>query len=216
MQEPYQKIAEFCCCRILAQKKRPLLVAITGESGSGKSFYSQLIRQQLDAKGVKYTYIDADDFLIPRKDRGPMKHRFYRSGQFKGKSYWEVLENMFYLDKMQRVIDDLRQGQPSSYYPYTRETGAVVEQKKTVHPAEIVIFDTMMLFDQMDWVIVVEVSRENILKRKIQRDSDIRTETEIVQMHQQVQGAYWDRCRPQNPDIVIDNNDFNYPKIRET
>jgi uridine kinase len=142
-----------------------------------------------------------------------MKRRFYRSGKFKGKSYWEVLENMFYLPKMQRVIDDLRQGRPSRYYPYTRETGTVVEQKKTVHPAQIVIFDTMMLFDQMDLIIVVEVSRENILKRKVQRDRDIRTETEIVQMHQQVQGAYWDRYQPQNPDIRIDNNDFNHPKI---
>lgn len=207
------EIIDYCVKEILSLKKRPLMVVVTGGSGSGKSYYSALLKEKLEALNVNYSYVDHDDFLIPRKDREPMKTIRYQSGEFKGKSYWEVLENMFRLDVFENVIKDLKNNRSSTYNPYLRETGDIDPKPKTVMPSDIVVFDASMLIDKMDFVIMIEVSRENILKRKVKRDSDIRTPEEIIEMHQKVQGYYWDRCKPKNPDIIIDNNDFSSPNI---
>jgi hypothetical protein len=76
------------------------------------------------------------------------------------------------------------------------------------------IFDTSMMLDEMDFVILVDVTQTNIIQRKLIRDSDVRTPAAIKEMHQKVQGFYWeDRGKPHHPDIIIDNNDFSNPKI---
>ncbi len=192
----------------MEQSKRPLFVAITGDSGSGESFLTGLIKSELEASSVSCTVVNHDNFLISRAEREPMKTIYYEGGEFAGKSHWELLENMFRLDEYSRVIGELKAGQCSEYYAYSRETGMVNNTLSKICPANIILFDTSMMLVHMDYTILVDVSLDNILKRKIQRDSDIRTSEQITEMHQKVQGAYWNRCKPTHADIVIDNNDF--------
>lgn len=197
------------CVNEICKLPKYSFVAIAGDSGSGKSYLVKIIRDMLEERGVSCELINHDEFLISRSDREPMKSMFYETGQFKGKSYWEVLENMFRLDEYERVINELRGGEMSSFHPYYRETGEVSDDTRIVTAKDIVLFDTSMMLDKMDFVILVDVTQENIIKRKIKRDSDIRTPGQIAEMHQKVQGYYWtDRGEPQSPDIVIDNNDF--------
>jgi len=61
----------------------------------------------------------------------------------------------------------------------------------------------------MDFVVLVDVTQDNIIKRKLIRDADLRTSEQIIDMHKRVQGYYWQRNRPEHADIVIDNNDFS-------
>ena len=197
--------------RLSGQKR--FFVAITGDSGSGKSFYSSIIRQLFAQQGITHSYLNADDFLISRADREPMKREYYDSGEFVGHSKWEILENMFRLDEFSKVIDELRTTGQSSYRPYSRETGSVDEKLRHIAVENLVIFDTSMLLNKMDFVIMVDVEIEKIIARKIARDSDIRTPVQIEEMHRKVQGYYWQRKKPSFPDIVIDNNDFADPKI---
>lgn len=197
----------------MSDPRKPLIVGVTGDSGSGKSFYSEHIRRGLDTKKIAYTYINADDFLISRADREPMKTTYYQDGPFVGKSHWEILENMFRLDELARVIDACKSNTACTYHAYDRSTGMVSEKITQVEPESLVIFDTSMLHDQMDLLIEVDVSQEHIIQRKIARDSDIRTPEQIIDMHTRVQGYYWSRCRPAHADIVIDNNDFKSPSI---
>lgn len=139
-----------------------------------------------------------------------MKSIIYQDGQFAGKSHWEVLENMFRGDEYRRVIAELKSGKRSQYHPYSRDTGEVSTEVRTVEPVEIMIFDTSIMLDEMDFVILVDVTQENIIKRKLIRDRDIRTPKQIIEMHQKVQGDYWiTRGKPQHADIIIDNNDFS-------
>lgn len=190
-----------------------LFVAITGDSGSGKSYYSQLIRNVLEQREIKHTYVNADDFLIARSDREPMKTDYYEEGEYKGKSKWEILENMFRLDELSRVIDELRDKGESSYCPYRRETGTVSVKKVTVEARDLVVFDTSMLLSKMDYVVMIDVEMDTIIKRKIVRDADIRTPEQVEEMHRKVQGYYWQRMKPKNPNIIIDNNDFDNPRM---
>lgn len=208
-----QKIVIHCVDSILKQQKRPLFIAITGDSGSGKSYFSKSVLEELNNRDISFTKVDHDDFLIPRKDREPMKSEYYSEGEFKGKSKWEILENMFYLDKYKKVIEDLKKGKSSTYYPYLRDTGDINPEPKTLSLADIVIFDTSMMIEQMDFVILIDVTQENIIKRKIVRDQDVRTPEQIIDMHKRVQGYYWERNKPKSANIVIDNNDFDNPVI---
>lgn len=210
-----EEIANKCVDEIQKRIDRSerLLVAITGDSGSGKSFYSQLIRDILEQRELGYTYVNADDFLISRSDREPMKTDYYEEGVYKGKSKWEILENMFRLDELGRVIDELREKGESSYYPYSRNTGSVSNERVTVKAKNLVIFDTSMLLSKMDYLVMIDVEMNTIIKRKTVRDADIRTPEQVEEMHRKVQGYYWQRMKPAHPDIVIDNNDFDNPKI---
>lgn len=207
------EVAKLCFQKILEQTKRPLFVSITGDSGSGKSFYSEKIRQLLDEKNIKYAYIDFDDFLISRKDRLPLKEKFYSDGPFKNKSYWEILENWFYLDKFKKAIDDLKSGNPAHYFPYSRSTGEIDKKEKIVKPESIILLDSSMFSSEMDFTILIEVNQETIIERKLERDKDLRTPEQIREMHEKVQGYYWERNKPENADIVIDNNHMQNPQI---
>lgn len=209
-----EEIAKHCFDRITTQTKRPLFVAITGDSGSGKSYLVTLLEKYFEQAYLSHTLINHDEFLISRKDREPMKSTFYETGEFAGKSHWEILENMFRLDEYERVIRDLKAGKSTEFHPYSRDTGTVLETTRKVEPNDFVIFDTSMMLDKMDFVILVDVRQENIIKRKLVRDSDVRTPEQIKEMHQKVQGYYWeDRGKPADADIVIDNNDFNKVKL---
>ena len=206
--------ARACFAEIITQAKRPLFVAVTGDSGSGKSYLASLLAALFEQAGMGVTVINHDEFLIARAEREPMKAAHYTQGKYTGKTRWEILENMFRLDEYARVIGELRAGRAASFYPYLRETGTVTDVKAVVEPADFAVFDTSMLVGQMDFVVLVDVTQENIIARKLVRDKDVRTPEQIVEMHQLVQGYYWqDRGKPASPNLVVDNNDFAHVTV---
>lgn len=212
-----EEVADYCYKQILAQDKRPLFVGVTGDSGSGKSYLVILLEQRFKARSDSYTLINHDDFLISRQDREPMKNIYYQDGPFAGKSHWEILENMFRLDEFKRVISKLRAGKDAEYHPYSRASGTVSPDLRVIHRTDFMVFDTSMMLNEMDFVILVDVTQENIIKRKLVRDSDIRSSEAIKEMHKKVQGYYWvDRGKPIRADIIIDNNDFSHVKLIQT
>lgn len=215
MNNQLKTVVNYCTEQIISQQKRPLFVGITGDSGSGKSYLVDLIEGELYKNGLTCTVINHDDFLISRADREPMKNIFYKSSEFEGKSHWEILENMFRLDEFQNVINKLKEGECVEYNAYSRDAGTVDTKKTKTCPADIIIFDTSMLIEQMDYLILVDVTQENIIERKLIRDADVRTPEQIIDMHKRVQGYYWKRNRPEIADIVIDNNDFSNIRIIE-
>ncbi len=210
----YERLIQHCFERILATIKRPLLIAITGDSGSGKSHFSQLLREKFDKEYIPYSYIDFDEFLFPRKDREYLKTQVYTDGPFKGKTHYELLENFFDLEKFENAIADLKSSRPATYFPYERATGEISSKEKTVPANNFVLFDTSLMTEKMDFIILVEVDRETIIQRKIKRDSDLRTPEQVREMHEKVQGFFWDRKKPTNPDIIIDNNTIGKPFLR--
>ncbi|MBC7764125.1 zeta toxin family protein [Microbacteriaceae bacterium] len=209
MNDSLEKVINYCTDKIISQTNRPLFLGIAGDSGSGKSYLAKLIKERLEGTGLSCAVINHDDFLISRAEREPMKNIYYDSGEFKGKSHWEVLENMFRLNDFQHVIDELKNGRCVEYHPYFRETGTVSDDLTKVCPADILIFDTSMMIEHMSYVILVYVTQDNIIRRKLIRDADLRSAEQIIDMHKRVQGYYWQRNRPDHADIVIDNNDFS-------
>ncbi len=207
------ELIRHCIERILSQPHNPCLVAITGESGSGKSHFIKSLTHELTSQNIPFSFVNHDDFLIPRSKREELRDHVYTDGDFTGKTYWEVLENWYYFDAFEQALEDLRYGRPTVYLPYVHDSGETSSEPKTVKPNRVIIIEDKILLDKMDFVIELVVGRNMIIKRKIDRDSDVRTPEQTIEMHEKAQGYFWDRQIPLRADIKIDNNDFANPKI---
>jgi len=208
-----EQIIQHCLERILSQAHNPCLVAITGESGSGKSHFIKALRHELEEKGARCTFLNHDDFLIPRKEREALREHVYGEGEFQGKTHWEILENWYYYDAFESALKKLRDNQPAVYHPYVHSTGELSTETKTVKPNRIVLIEDKILLHKMDYVIELMVDRRGIIDRKIDRDSDVRTPEQTIEMHEKVQGYFWDRQQPIKSNLKIDNNDYHHPVI---
>lgn len=209
----YKKVVSYCAQKIIELDLNPALVAITGESGSGKSTFCQALRRYFDQRQVDYAFINNDDFLVSRADRNKMKKIFYQQGEFQGKSHWEIFENWYYQDRYQRAIQALLNGRKAQFSTYNHKTGRVDNQQKIVEPSSLIIVENPLHTDDFSLVIRFDVDRKEILKRKVERDADTREAEAVIEMHNNAQGYFWDRCKPENPDIIIDNTDYTQPTL---
>lgn len=209
------QLIHLCVKRILSQPHNPCLVAITGESGSGKSHFIKALTSQLTDQNIPFSFLNHDDFLIPRKKREGLREYIYTDGKFKGKTHWEVLENWYYFDAFEHALDDLRHGKPTTYYPYVHGSGETSSESKTIPPNRVIIIEDKILLEKMDFVIELVVDRKKIIERKIDRDGDVRTPEQTIEMHEKAQGYFWDRQKLLKSDIIVDNNDFTNPKVIE-
>lgn len=193
----------------------PLLVNISGCMGSGKSTYSVEIKKHLEDLGKKVTLISEDDFLQPRVYRSDLESMTYTDGEWKGKTKWEVHENWIRLDLMKQAILNLKSYKSIQYHPYMRETGTYSNDVKKVISSEIVLFETSIFAELFDYIVLIDVKDDILIKRKINRDSDLRDQEKIIKYHNVAQWPYWMRYRPTNANIVIDNNDMLNPTMIE-
>ncbi len=81
--------------------------------------------------------------------------------------------------------------------------------------SEIVLFETSIFSELFDYVVLIEVKDDILLKRKINRDSDLRDQEKIIKYHNIAQWPYWLRHKPTKPNLVIDNNDMQNPILIE-
>ena len=197
-----------CYQAICAVGARPVVVGITGEACSGKTYFSALLREVFDQEKTEYTHFSYDDFLISRADREKLRAKIYAGGAFDGRSYWEVLENWYRLDEFDDAVDNLTHGAPFSFHPYQRSTGTVSHETITLKPAPILLVDTGMALDKMDFLILVEAPADVILERK-RRRSVYRSWDEVVEIHERVQAFHWNRVKPLTADIEITNGDLD-------
>jgi len=207
------QVIRLCVDSIISQPHNPCLVAITGESGSGKSYFIKVLSQELTHQNIDFSFLNHDEFLIPRNEREELRQDVYAEGEFKGRTHWEVLENWYYFDAFERVLDNLKQGRPAIYYPYVHDTGQISLEQRTIDPSRVIIIEDKILLDKMDFVIELVVDRKKTIERKIDRDSDVRTPKQTIEMHEKAQGYFWDRQGQIKADIKIDNNDFTNPVI---
>lgn len=182
-------------------KKSPLLINISGCTGSGKSTWAELISEEFLKTGSKVIHISEDDFLQPRDYRDSLPRQ-----------KWANHENWLRLDLMKEVIKNLRENKSSIYFPYLRDTGEFSRKEKIVKPAEIVIFETSVFSDLFDVVVLIEVNNKILLERKLNRDNDLRSKERIRKYHE-VQLDFWNLHKPRKPEYIIYNDNYKNPKL---
>lgn len=174
--------------------RKPMIVAIDGRSGSGKSTISQELAAC--SGGV---YIDQDDFYV--------------GGGF---DHWTRFEPW---DRWDRCIDwrrvrtellvPLRNGVPASYTPFDWDSMAIAQGRPVqIAPAEVVILDGTYssrpeLQDLIDLSVLVTLPAEARKSRVKGRDGEDWSES-WFDLWDAAEEVYFSRIRPEDHfDLVI-------------
>lgn len=106
IQDKHRKAGEIIIDKILAKKKDKMIVAISGESGSGKSELTHVIAKGMRKYGIFAKPLHVDNFY----NTDPLKRRKWRMDQGIEKV---VGFNEYLWDDIHRVIDDFKNGRKS-------------------------------------------------------------------------------------------------------
>lgn len=205
--------------KILKRKQNKVFVVwINGVDGSWKTYLWRELYKYFEDQWYRVDLISVDDFLNPREERYKKwiespEGFYYDSYNYEDFITYVLRPFSEWKWKFCRKIFDIEQN---------------IEIEKMfldVGSLDIVIVEGIFLFrpeliDSFDYKIFLDVSFDVILQRNIYREADKRIgeQKEIIERYQKRyipgQKLYFQIAHPQaKSDIIIDNNDYNNPKI---
>lgn len=199
---------------LLSDVRRPVLVAVDGPDGGGKTEFARALVAQLDTRGVPVEHSSVDCFHHPRAHR----HALGRTPE----AIWT--RHFDYRAMRRELLDPWRRGPGAAYTPVWHD----VERDEFVEPAECVVPERGVLvvdgvFLQRpelaalwDLTIYLDVPPEVTVARMARRDG---TPDDLGHPDQQrylrAQERYRATCDPiELADVVVDNSDWTAPVVR--
>ncbi len=210
-----QKIADVL---LDLKTETPLIIGINGIDGSGKTEFAKQLAQVLSAKTDRpVVTISIDGFHNPRQVR-------YAKGRGSAEGFYR---DSFNLEAFKsHVLEPLRNNK-GTYVPQifdVRADESVIVEPQLVTSDAIVLVEGIFLFQTelaayFDFKIFLDVPFAVALQRMLKRDRALYTsreeEIELFETRYQAgQLIYFAEARPkEQADVVIDNSDYNNPKI---
>ena len=156
---PYvQFLDAFASIDTLVKKGKPVIVAVDGLCGSGKSTFAQLLSSVYDCN-----LFHADDFFLPKELRTP--ERYATPG---GNVHWERIRS--------EILEPLKENKPFSYRPFDcskMDYGAPVPVKpKMINILEGSYSMHPELFSAYDLKIFLKTDPKTQLSRICKRDGE--------------------------------------------
>jgi len=197
----------------------PLLVAISGKDGSGKTMLANILAKFIAGKTDREIIrISIDDFMNPRAIR-------YTLTESAGRSCYEYTFN---LDGF--ITNVLEPLQPGGTYEYRTKIfdhasdSEILSPVQKASPDAIVLIDGVFLFkdslvDYWDLKMLLETSDETVIERGARRDTQRLGSYEVarqkyIDRYIASQTIYYDEQSPrEKADIIIDNNAIDSPRI---
>lgn len=152
-----------------ADRARPVVVALDGGSGAGKSVLAQAV-----ALHTGGSVLDGDDFYAPRLGREGLVAAEARSVAEladDGVIDWRRLRS--------QALEPLAAGRPARYHPYDWDAydGRLLEREVVVEPAPVVIVDGVFsarpeLADLVDLRVLVRTPAALRTQRVVERDEN--------------------------------------------
>ncbi|MHB8246974.1 MAG: uridine kinase [Acidimicrobiales bacterium] len=190
----------------------PVLVAIDGVDGAGKSLFANELAGVLRSRDRPVIGASVDDFHRPRSER-------YRLGRSSPVGYW--LDSYDYVALSENLLAPLGPGGPRRYRTgiHDVETDEPLDRPwATAPPRAALIMDGIFLHrDELlgvwDFSVYLDVPVEISVARMVERDGanpdpNHPSNTRYVEG----QRLYLDACRPwERADVVIDNADWRAP-----
>jgi uridine kinase len=212
----------------LYSKSKPILVAVDGVDGSGKSVFAKNLTQKLDILNKKTNYQDwtvvlasTDDFHNPKQTR-------YCQGRESAKGFYE--DSFNYPKLKELLLNPFKSGvgfYKTKYFDCDLDF-RVESEFQILRPKTVLIFEGIFslrpdLREYWDLSIFLDVGFDETLKRNISRDQDLNrlNEAEEVERmyklkYQPGQELYFKDAKPKSfANIVIDNADYLNPQIMD-
>ena len=214
------RLLEYITVQIESIKKNdaPLLVSIDGVDTSGKTTLSRSLAEYLNKRGHSTIQASIDGFHNPAEKR-------YRLGSKSPEGYYR---DSFDYDSLKNyLIEPLKNRMNMEYrtavYDFKVESKVLHEPKKATNDSILLMEGVFLLRPELirywDYSIFLHVDFAQVISRAKVRDQYLfGAEEEIENRYRNKyipgQQMYLRESNPfANASIVIDNNDFNCPKI---
>jgi uridine kinase len=193
---------------------RPVLIAVDGVDGSGKTTFAAHLAEALARVGRSALVVHEDDFLNPRAVR-------HRLGLDSPEGFFLHSYDLQALGS--KVLDPVARGAGVRIVPaiFDFRTDTTVDTEPVdVPPDAVVIVEGMFLHrdelaDRWDLSVFLDVPFAETARRMAERDGS-NPDPEHPSMRRYIQGQrhYLSVCRPQRrATFVIDNSDPHAPRI---
>jgi uridine kinase len=190
----------------------PVLVAVDGVDGAGKTVFADQLAAAIEATGRPVVRAGVDDFHQPRGVR-------YRRGRDSPEGFW--LDSFDVAALVRQLLDPLRQGAPVRLRWHDLATDRHVDEPPVaVAPGAVVVIDGIFLHrdelaDRWDLSIWLEVPVTVTAARMAVRDGSP-PDPDHPAMRRYVDGQrlYLAACSPrERADLVVDNSDWTAPRL---
>ena len=193
------------------QKGKSFVIGISGIDGAGKTAFAGALETFLKSKDYQTQAIHLDDFHNPREIR--------YSGNNQAENYYNKSFNISLITE--KLLSPLHKKRPVTLKlkTFNWETDKYENEREyTIHQDTIVIFEGVFLFRRelapyIDYKLFLDIPLEESKRRAIVRDPQaIVGKYDAKYLPAQVK--YMEEYPPpRTADIVIDNTDWEYPKI---
>jgi uridine kinase len=191
--------------------QKPIILAISGASGSGKSLFTQNLRLKLEKH--------SQDVLVVQEDRY-YKSQDHLSIEERVKTNYDH-PDAFEHDLLSQHLLALSSGKSIEYPSYCYKTHTRLKKAQKIKPAPIIIIEGIMLltqiqlFDHFDFKVFVDTPLDVCLMRRMLRDTQERGRSlasVATQYENTVKPMYHKFIRPSKnfADLIIPHGGENF------
>lgn len=191
--------------------QKPIVIAISGASGSGKSLFTQNLSLRLGELSKDILVIQEDHYY-KSQDHIPIEKRVDTNYDH---------PNAFEHDLLAQHLESLLNGEEVEYPEYCYKTHTRLEQTKTISAAPIIIIEGIMLLTQkhlfkyFDIKVFVDTALDVCLMRRMLRDTQERGRSIVsvaTQYEKTVKPMYHKFIKPSKnrADLIVPHGGENY------
>ena len=195
------------------ENTRPI-IGINGVDASGKTIFTKELKKYLCSRGHQVTIIHIDDFHNPKKIRYQLRDQV--------ESY---IKYAFNLDSLENeLLKPLQKNEvikKELMHLDLNSNDYNIKKKYKIKKDHIILLEGVLLYRKpmvkyINYKIFLDIDFDTMVRRAISRDNgnpkDIITSYKIKRIP--IQKKYFKEYKPiKISNIVINNNDYNYPKI---
>ena len=187
------------------------MIAITGESASGKSCFTQNLKQFILDMGIECSFISCDNFY---QDISCYYEKYGNYGNALAAGVDLEGPSAFDLDELERALDDIAHGKDICIPKMNLSNGVCIKNQTPVKSAKVVLVEGIAsmwndLDKKFDVTIYVDLDEETRLNRHVERAaSRDKTKEEALQMWKYMSASAQLHIQPHKEkcDVVLNGN----------
>lgn len=195
----------------LLKQDRPIMIAITGESASGKSCFTQNLKQFILDMGVECSFISCDNFY---QDISCYYEKYGNYGNALAAGVDLEGPSAFDLEELEKSLDDIAHGKEICIPKMNLSNGVCIKNQTPVKSAKVILVEGIAsmwngLDKKFDITIYVDLDEATRKARHIERAaSRDKSKEEALQMWKYMSASAELHIQPHKDkcDIVLNGN----------